>query len=1182
MAKRKLDKTIYIDMLMGRKSLIKGFTQLKKENSNIDIEMAVKKFIQSTTKSGEEFRQILFPVSYNQLWTQRLVFPIECDLKKELFWGKTILLSCARKICSFQNERRIFENNILLGRYEEAKEEIEKIKKEFGCSLWSMQQEFLLCELHYGLEANKKFLNELNSCLESPWLRGFADFFSMKAERNLNMGQYLVRIDRRLRQLSDAAKVYFKMHLIIEVTVENIDWNEVLRYANFSSIIDYYLDYCKICSYIICDKNISEDIKTYVRNLLGELSTAITDPVLEKLSFRGEKFSLTENEMFIQKIGDYYTEGKYGIVIDQCKNTLKQKANVFEIYEYYIKSCIISGEVSDFSLRTEENTYLNDRNNQCLKDILLDVLYAVYQKSADFEIAFDEIWVLMRYLNGFAIAPELYNFYLKKVAYYFSDFWKRCLEFQGQYHNMRNCSLYEDILRERYIDAFEKQCAKSSILELYRTNDLDEGKINHIDNLRCEWYRIKLCAQKANYNEALNSAVIFRKNENLYIQEYLKEDLSLFIFEMKVQLNMYLEALEMLVDIYMENKYMAMRINTDSFFKKIKVHTNNEIKKSIAMPILSYIVNTDDCSKVFVDYANYMNGNGFMKVHDLLESKLVDDTRRVIFFLRYICSVDILDTMYWAFYTQEEVWEERIFICQTLRKLDPTNEQIYVEEIGNITQRQNLSNDIRYLEEQKIDFDMEKIHNNYLPRFSENFKRYKELGKIWQDIQGINVIRNQDLIIYTYIVEDNETENCSINKRNQKFNMFGELFYEMRDEAAFGQMGLDQSLGTRIRHGRLQNQIRHVFEQKNIIFIKKDDNSLQYIPVDERAFEILFDAWNMEEKQVLRLHQIITEFTQIIDSIVTEINRELIRIRTENEYPEGIIDMMYTSRDIFELFNEGGDYENAEIMMELFEKSILNRIRTGLQSLNTLFQNEIKARYIKEINILEEKLRKFYGELDMEFTYNRVRSNLIQCRTEIQRELETISQWFRLPTSQEHPNYYMKDLMATCTATMRNVNARFDQATIEIEDATTSLWKGRTFSYFNEILVILFNNAFCHAGYNQNPEELKINLHFIENDNMLQIKMLTNLSEEVNVEEVEIKTRVIRDRLRLYANRVYSKDSGSGYIKIMNMLHNYITSDSGCWINFGVEKDKKHFFTDLKIDKIAIVGEASINETFIN
>ena len=100
-----------------------------------------------------------------------------------------------------------------------------------------------------------------------------------------------------MRQLSDAAKVYFKMHLIIEVTVENIDWNEVLRYANFSSIIDYYLDYCKICSYIICDQNISDEIKTYVRILLSELSRAISDPILDKLSFGGGLTTLGSDPM---------------------------------------------------------------------------------------------------------------------------------------------------------------------------------------------------------------------------------------------------------------------------------------------------------------------------------------------------------------------------------------------------------------------------------------------------------------------------------------------------------------------------------------------------------------------------------------------------------------------------------------------------------------------------------------------------------------------------------------------------------------------------------------------------------------------------------------------------------------------------------------------------------------------
>lgn len=1171
MAKRKLDKTIYVNMLMGRIPLIKGFTELKAEKSTIDIEAIINSFAQNKTKTGNEFRSILFPKLYSQLRMKRLTFPIEYDIKKELFWGKTFILSFAKKINEFQKERKSFENSILLGEYEKAREKIEEMKKQFGCSLWSMEQEFLLCELQFGLEANKKFLNELDSCLVSSWVKGFADFFSMKAERNLNIGQYRARIDRRLRKLNEAAKVYFKMHLFVEVNVDDINWSEVLRYASYSSLFDYYLDFCKVCSYIISDSNTSQNLKLYIKSLANELTEVISEPLLDKISFQGNNFEFSDDEKTIQTIGVHYTEGQYQIVIKESKDILETRANIFEIYEYYIKACIISGQVSFFLKRTEEHSYLNDKNNQCIKNILLDVLYAVYQKGSDFQIAFDEIWVLMRYLNGFFIAPELYNFYLKKVAYYFSDFWKKCLDYQGQYHNIRNCALYKGKLREKYIDVFDKKLGRSSITALYKLSCSEEK--NYIDNIRRQWYQIKQLAQHNNFSEALNCAIEFSHNSNLYVQEYLKEELPLFIFEMKVALKSYKDALEMLIDIFMENKYMVMRIDKGKFFENIKKNMNYDIKKSIAMPILSYIVNDDDYSKVFVDFANYMNANNFMTIRDLLSQDLNEDKKRVVFFLRHICTVDILDTMYWAFDNQDEIWKERIYICQKLRKLDPINEKIYIDEIGNITQRQNLSNDIKYLEEQKVDFDMEKLHSSYLMRFSENFNRYKEIGRIWQEIQGVNVISSKDCIIYAYIMDDGES--YSIDKRNQKLNMFGELFYEMRDEVAFGQMGLDQSLGTRIRHGRLQNQIRHVFEEKNLIFIKRDDDSLEYIPVDKAAFEILFGTCDMEAKQIINLYQIISEFTQSIDNIVTEINKETLRIQTESDYPNGTINMKYTSSEIFELFKEGGDYENAEMMMELFEKSLLDRIRIGLQKLNKLFQNQIKAQYIKEINDLEEKLRHFYNESRMEYVYNKVHSNLIQCRTEIQRELDTISQWFRLPTSQEHPDYYMKDLLETCKATMRNINARYDQAQIEINDNTISCWKGRTFSYFNEILVILFNNAFCHAGYKQKPEELNICLEFIEDKNILQIKMLTNLSEEINVEETKSKIKKIKENLSLYSNRVYSKDSGSGYIKIANMLQNYVASE-GWLLNFGVDNDKEHFFTDLKIIKSAIIGEDDI------
>lgn len=1180
MAKRKLDKTIQVNMLLGRMPLINGFTRLKNQSTREEIEIVARKFFCSTTKTGEQFRKVLFPETYSKLRTERLVHFTQGSIEKELAWGRALFLACYNVISEFQKERNRFENYVLLGDYEAARECIEKIKKEFGCSLWSMEQEFLLFELQEGLEANKKFLNELNSCLNSAWVKGFAEFFSMKAERNLNIGQYRMRIERGVRRLSEASKTYFKMHLFVEVTVNRIDWKEVLQNASMSSLIDYYIDYCKICSYIICDDNISNHIKEYIKKCAKEISDKFSAPLFEKISFDGRGLYLTETEKEIQKIGALYTTGKYEAVIEYCPKLLMKNANVFPLYEYYIKSCIINGQVSKFSKRNEDNTYLNEKNKECLCSVLMDVLYAVYQKETDFEIAFDEIWVLMRYLNGFSIAPELYNFYLKKVAYYFSDFWKKCLEYQAPYHNMRGSFLYEGITENKYFDLFEKECGKSSIIQLFR-NMKEEGvelSIDEVSYIRKEWYHIKKLAKSGQHEEALQLARAFSNNRDPYVLDYLQEELPLFIYETKVQLNKYADALEMLIDIYMNNKYMAMRINKDSLYKQIKENNNADIKKSIAMPILSYIVNQGDSSKIFVDVANFMWANEYNKSSDLFKNITHIDLKRIVFFLRYICTTDILDTMYWAFETQDEVLRERMCICQKLREIDNENESIYIEEIGNITQRQNLSKDIRYLEEQKIDFDMEKIHANYLMKFLENFKRYKEIGKIWQDIQGINIIRDQNLVIYTYIVEDGNTENYSIDKQNQKFHMFSELFCEMRDEAAFGQMGLDESLGTRIRHGRLQNQIRHVFEQNNIIFIKRDDDSLEYIPVNKNSFDNLFDTWNMQQKQKEKLYEIITDFTQTVDNIVYEVNKEYIRIQTENEYPQGVIDLKYTSGDIWELFNLGGDYENAEIMMELFEKSILDRIRVGLQNLSELFRNSIKMRYVQKLNNLEERLRLFYTDINMELEYSRVRSNLIQCRTEIQREMEAISQWFRLPTSQEHPDYYMQDLLETCKATMRNINARYEQAKIQINNKTFSLWKGRTFSYFNEILIILFTNAFIHAGYKQNPEELEISLELLEDEYMLEINMLTNLSNEVNVEEVKEKTRLIQEKLLLYTNRVYGKDSGSGYIKIMNMMKNYIVSENRYMLNFGVHQDDNHFFTNLKIIKKFIIGEEKVDE----
>lgn len=1174
MKKSKVEDKIYIDILTGHQRLSKSFTKLKKEGTTQGTERVFLRLKNNPSKSASEIRNYLFPQEYSQLFVKRMQYA-HCSLTREIVWGKILLKSCGNIINQFLTYRKKFENAMLHGNYDQARQILKKIKRECGCSLWAMEQEFILNELEEGLEANKKFQEQLNSQMCTNVIRTFADFFSFKAEKNLNNSQYRLRVNKRLKYVSNETKAYYQMHLMVEINVTDVDWSKVLYIAEGASIIDYYLDYCKICSYIISDVEITDNIKQYIKMQLLDLSSVVLSPVLDKLSYMGGEFHFFKEEDEIHEIGVAYTEGRYDTVIEKCKNILEYDATIFEVYEYYMKSCIILGN-QEFTNIMNKWKEMSERELS-LKQILLVALYGVYCKDKDMQDAYDKILLLLRYLNGFSISVEINNFYLEKIAYYFSDFWRSSLAYQAQYHNIRHGFLYNKQYREQYIKCFERQYGVTTLLALYYFiyEGVSAKNLSKVEPYRMEWYTIQKIAQEHQYQEALDRVLVYEKNDDLYVKEYLKEELPLFVIRNQMKVGKLKKALELLIDIYLENQYMVMQINKKEMYEEITQNINSDIKKSIAMPILSSIVNRDEVGTIFVDFANFMDGREIGSVRELFGMQNQFKKEHLIYFLKYICIPDIMDSMYWVFESEEEVLEERLIICQELRLIDVEREKEYNEEIGLITQRKSLVNNIRYLDEQKIDFDLEKIHSSYREAFVENFKRYTEIGTIWQKIQSYVV---DNTLYYTYILNDDNTEEISKDRQNQKLRMFAELFTELRDEIAFGKMGLDQSLGTRIRHGKLQNQVRHIFESKNLVFLKKDEFSHEYIPIDETKFELMFRTEYLNYKEVQTLQKIVAEFTKDIDNIVTEINRDSIRIHTELDYPNGTINLEYNMQEMWKLFQIGANYENYEALMELFEEEILVRIQAGLQELARLFRNDYKKRYIETINMLEEKLKTFYHNVGKENNFSAVQRKLIQCRTDVQKELEEIAQWFQLPKTQEHPDYSMGELLETCKEAMKNITSRFEQATIEITDDTKIMWKGKTFSYFYEILLILFNNAFSHTGYKQSPEDLEIQLGIFVRGTTLNVDMNTNISENVDIERVKMRVLEIREELNTNSKRFCNKDTRSGYIKIENMLQMYIVPNGKWSMEFGLDDDEKHFFTKICIDIDSIIGGNASNE----
>lgn len=126
---------------------------------------------------------------------------------------------------------------------------------------------------------------------------------------------------------------------------------------------------------------------------------------------------------------------------------------------------------------------------------------------------------------------------------------------------------------------------------------------------------------------------------------------------------------------------------------------------------------------------------------------------------------------------------------------------------------------IKYIEKVKINLDFQKAISDKQAIFMDNLRRFIEIGNLDIEYKAIDLAKQ-----LIYIRETEEKEKYSF-----KLSLLSEIIKDFQHELAFGKYGLDQTLGTRIRHGILQNQIRSVFEKNDIVFVKKNVGDINYI-----------------------------------------------------------------------------------------------------------------------------------------------------------------------------------------------------------------------------------------------------------------------------------------------------------------------------------------------------------------
>lgn len=645
--KKKVDKELnkLKVSLIDRKNRLYRFSKLKySANNRLQIslidEIFNKKFLGFECIFGNPL-----PKNISELRTTNFLL-YENDLEKEICWNSLIIEKFSDKINNYIVLMDKFEKSIIVGNYNIGDDILNSIENNICVSICGIENRFLLEEYSNGVEKNKKKLSEINKMVNNDILSILCDFLSNKVEKNSSFDNYKIRLKEFLKEGTIYKAIYD--YLIFRLDKFN-DFNDsalanALFIESTSSIIDRYNSLIKVLQIIYSSKNIDIKIKQSADRAIEILSKSINDSrlirmaTIRKLNINIKVDDLTSK---FSIISDSYTNGDYLNCFDLIKNELNNNANIFELYEYFVKSIMFL----NYSL----NNLIYEDN---IKNTIIKNMYKLYIKDEDTINAANELLNLAKTLSEWNMGSQIKNFVENRISKNCFDKTSILSELNSNVINPRLCLAfenYEDSIR--YLVKLSELGIANTTVQLFiynldLENNISDGKIYikgqiKIDEIRKILYEAKAYKNKKVYEKAicLYEKIINEKINllNKTIKRYILEKVLVDLFEIYLDKNEILKCINILVDNYFYVEYIIIRMNKNSLYNRIEASKSNEINSNIKTSIFYYIYDRKAFKKLHYLYACFLNNIGIEKPSQLFNiSYKFNKTELIFSCIRYV------------------------------------------------------------------------------------------------------------------------------------------------------------------------------------------------------------------------------------------------------------------------------------------------------------------------------------------------------------------------------------------------------------------------------------------------------------------------------------------------------------------------------------------------------------------
>lgn len=1043
------------------------------------------------------------------------------SLETEIIWCTAVLARHKNELAEFRGVAALVTQYVLRNEFVAALQSLDELDQRFGVSLWSVQLRIALTNEAYGLEAQKKVVEDVRAVFDRGLLGYVAYFCGVRNESRTTAERFSINTEARIsrhRYFSKEVKNYLRFVLLGESPISENRLSDLIRVSQSHHFFDLYETCVSVLQNLCMNPTAHPQL---IERFINEFED-INDFRVQKLAFA---------------IASDQTANLESIFENQVLNAILEanEPRTLRIAAQFINGSsapnpwdyIYAGWATSEGILKEPKERRISR--RCIRFVA-----ATFTPTQLFD-PHDAIIKLARNFGQLPFFQALWS-YSKLV---------NTATFVGpEEHRIigLNCPTvgFEDLRSEQFLNelAFPdlpstENHTSSHFWRAYAGRRTPRDETNPLVTLA---YVLGSSLRENTTSSAEHdklSTVFFGKGASLHFLDLSRLKNAVCTNDRQEIIDLLARSCSFAVFSPFRHKVANL---TGSYEWVDFQHSSDPVLRSVAIH-LAWEAQFDSRLRSILRFSvkQFFKAQPCSLPSQLVWSNTDLPKHIIVYFLYEVCSLDVLDILK-ELRGSRQVLAERVNICSRLQVIDPENRSVYANELAEVQGEISFSDGQLIVDSSRIYVETPQLRQWAKANLAEDYSRYLDLAEL-----DIEHSRPFDELLGE--IRKKQRDNAvPFAAESEADILLYSILLRLRDEfltnSAFG---LDFFLSKRIRHQSFVGSIRAPLELEELITNRSSEGA-EYKPNYKWVNKLAVNSSTPRDA----LLSAFEDFSAAFDQELIEAKNRRLQIQGK-EYPNGLIFLPLTA-NVVELTKALTPIDRS---FDGFLDAAIALMWVGLEPAlaitRSFIREELKTRLIGSIDDLRTKVR---DALDNSKEFLEFDANIGRRSNEVQVRLDECADWF----AHTNLDYAGKSFALDEAVDMAQTFAMdclpgFDPVIekAQIDNGTRIL--APSLVHLHDLILIAFQNAKDHSGL-KSPRTVTSAL-VDEDSGVLVIRVESEIKSTVSraaKDGAAERKRLIADGVSRFQTR---KEGGSGFFKLAAVA----AQSSKGKLDFGVTTD---------------------------